>query len=238
MPADALAGMREDFRRRTNRMPSATDEQAMLDAYVNDEVLVREALAMGLDRGDIIVRRRLIQKMEFLIENTEPVPAPTDAELERLLAAHPERYASPERITFMHVFVSAQHPGGDAATVAAAVKTQLDAGADPAALGDPFLRGREFRLHSQGELAGIFGAAFAAAVMGLPENLWSGPVHSSFGEHLVRVSERHAGVAPVLTTVRARVERDWREERRETLNREAHTRLRAHYVVRVDGAGS
>jgi hypothetical protein len=238
VPADAMAGMREDFRRRTSRMPSAADEQAMLDAYVNDEVLVREALSMGLDRGDIIVRRRLIQKMEFLIENTEPVPAPSDAELEAFLAAHPERYASPARVTVTHVFLSAQRAGGDAATAAAAVKTQLDAGAEPATLGDPFLRGREFRLHTQAELAGIFGTAFAAAVMALPENVWSGPVQSSFGEHVVRVSDRHPATAPALAAVRERVERDWRDERRETLNREARARLRGRYVVRVDGAGS
>lgn len=238
MPADAVAGMREDFRRRTNRMPSATDEQAMLDAYVNDEILVREALAMGLDRGDIIVRRRLIQKMEFLIENSEPVPPPTDAELERFLAAHPDRYASPARVTFTHVFVSAQHPGGDVAGTAASLKAQLEAGADPASLGDPFLRGREFRLHAQGELANVFGAAFAAAVMGLPENVWSGPVHSTFGEHVVRVTEKRPGVEPVLAAVRERVERDWRDERRETLNRQARARLRTRYVVRVDGAKS
>jgi hypothetical protein len=104
---DAVAGMREDFKRRTGRMPSATDEKNMIDAYVADEVLVREALALGLDRGDVIIRRRLIQKMEYLLENTEPVPDPTDAELEAFIAAHPERYATPARVTFTHVFVSA-----------------------------------------------------------------------------------------------------------------------------------
>jgi hypothetical protein len=176
--------------------------------------------------------------MEFLIENTEPVPAPSDAELGEFLSSRADRYASPARTTFTHVFVSARHPGGDAAGAALALKTQLDAGADPATLGDPFLRGREFRLHAQGELANIFGAAFAAAVMALPENTWSGPVRSSYGEHLVRVTEKRAGTGPELAAVRERVERDWREARREVVNREAHTRLRAHYEVRVEGAGS
>ena len=114
VPGDALAGMREEFRRRTGRMPSATDEQAMLEKWVDDEVLVREALAMGLDRGDSIVRRRLMQKMEYLLENTEPVPAPTDAELETFLKAHADRYASPARVSFAHVFVSAQQAGAGA----------------------------------------------------------------------------------------------------------------------------
>ena len=238
VPADAMAGMREDFRRRTGRMPSATDEQAMIDAYVGDEILVREGLALGLDRGDIIVRRRLIQKMEFLLDNSEPVPAPTDADLEAYVAAHADRYASPARVTFTHVFVSSQRTGTDPATEAAALRTKLDEGADPATLGDPFLRGREFRLHSQAELANVFGAPFADAVMKLPENVWSDPIRSSFGLHLVRVTERRHGAEPVLAAVRERAEREWREERKEAMNRDARARLRSHYVVKVEGAGA
>jgi hypothetical protein len=219
-------------------MPSATDERGMVDAWVGDEILVREALALGLERGDVVVRRRLIQKMEFLIENTEPVPAPTDAALEAQLAAHPERYGNPERISLTHVFVSAQRAGDAAAAEAAQLRARLLDGADAGALGDPFLRGRELRLHAQSELANVFGAAFAAAVMALPDGTWSEPIRSSFGFHVVRVTERRAGVAPTLATVRERVERDWREERRRTLNREARDRLRSRYVVRVEDGGS
>lgn len=235
---DAVAGMREDFKRRTGRMPSATDEKSMIDAYVADEILVREALALGLDRGDVIVRRRLIQKMEFLIENTEPVPEPTDAELEAFIAAHPERYATPARVTFTHVFVSNERAGANADAEAAGLRDKLDAGADPATLGDPFLRGRELRLHSQPELAGIFGPQFAAAVMQLPENVWSQPIRSTFGAHVVRVTEKKPGTAPALATMRQRVERDWKDDRRQELNRDARARLRQRYVVTVGGAGS
>ncbi len=238
VPADALAGLRDDFRRRTGRMPSATDEQALVDAWVDDEILVREGLALGLDRGDAIVRRRLIQKMQLLLENTETVPPPSDAELEAFLAAHATRYASPPRVTFTQVFVSAQRAGDGAGSEAEALRARLDAGADPSTLGDPFLRGREFRLHSQAELASIFGPAFAAAVMALPGETWSAPLRSTFGLHLVRVSETRPGAAPELASVREQVEREWRVERRATLDREARARLRSRYVVRVEGAAS
>ena len=237
VPADALGGLRDDFRRRTGRMPSATDEQALVDAYVDDEILVREGMALGLDRGDVVVRRRLIQKMGLLLENTEQVPAPTDAELQAYLAAHTSRYATPPRVSFTHVFVSAQRAGDRVGSEAEALRTQLDAGADPATLGDPFLRGREFRLHAQGELASIFGAPFATDVMALPEGAWSAPIRSTFGLHLVRVSEKRAGTAPDLAAVREQVEREWRVERRATLDREARARMRARYVVRVEGPG-
>ena len=238
VPAGALAGLRDDFQRRTGRTPSATDERAMVDAWVDDEVLVREALAMGLDRGDAIVRRRLIQKMAFLIESTEPVPAPSDAELGAYLAAHADRYATPARVTFTHVFVSAQHDGDRAPAAAAGLRARLEDGNDPAMLGDLFLRGREFRLYSEPELAGVFGAEFAAAVMALPEGTWSAPIPSTFGLHVVRVTERRAGSPPALAAVRERVERDWREEARATVNRAAYARLRARYHVRVEGAAS
>jgi hypothetical protein len=237
VPADALPSMRDDFRRRTGRMPSATDEQALVDAYVDDEILVREALALGLDRGDVVVRRRLIQKMQLLLENTETVPAPTDAELQAYLASHAGRYASPPRVSFTHVFVSSQRAGDRAGSEAEALRAQLDAGADPATLGDPFLRGRELRLHAQGELASIFGAPFAAEVMALPEGTWSAPLRSTFGLHLVRVSEKRPGTAPELAAVREQVEREWRVERRTALDRDARARLRARYVVRVEGPG-
>ena len=234
--ADTVASMREDFQRRMGRAPTAADEQAMIEKYVDDEAFVREALSMGLDRGDIIVRRRLIQKMEFLLESTEPVPPPTDAELEAYLAAHRERYTSPTRISFTHVFVSAQTAGERAPAIAAEDAAALAGGADPATLGDPFLRGRTFRLYAENELANVFGAPFAAAVMALPENVWSSPIRSSYGLHLVRVSERRAGSEPTLATARDAVERDWRAERREALDRAARERVRARYVVRVEGA--
>jgi hypothetical protein len=237
VPADTLAGMQEEFRRRTGRMPSATDEQAMLEKWVDDEVLVREAVAMGLDRGDTIVRRRLVQKMEYLLENTETVPAPTDAELETFIRAHADRYASPARVSFAHVFVSAQRAGAGAADEAIALRAKLDEGADPASLGDPFLRGRELRLHSQAELAGIFGPAFAAEVMQLPDGVWSRPIRSTFGVHLVRVSEKRAGTEPALATVRTQAERDWRDERRRMLDHEARARLRERYRMSVERPG-
>ena len=102
-------------------------------------------------------------------------------------------------------------------------------------LGQPFVRGREFRLQSQGEIAAAFGAAFAAEVMALPLDAWSGPIRSSYGAHVVRVSEQRPATPPSLPAVRERVERDWRAARREALDRAARERLRRRYVVRIEG---
>src|SRR5262249_4884420 len=153
--------------------------------YIDNEVLYREALELGLDRGDIIVRRRLVQKMEFLTEGLDPVPEPTDTELQAYLDAHAEHYLQPDRVTLTHVFASNDRHGAATATLAEQWGEQLRAGADPATLGDPFLRGRELAAVSERDLAGILGNAFAAHVMQLPVGTWSAPIASSYGLHLV-----------------------------------------------------
>ena len=134
------------------------------------------------------------------------------------------------------MFVATDRHTGDARALATGWRSRLDSGEAPATLGDPFLRGREFPLHTQEELVGIFGAEFAAAVMAIPSGLWSEPLRSSFGWHLVRVTQREAGGAAELAAVRDLVERDWREAQRATLDRDALQKLRARYDVVRDAA--
>jgi len=231
-----VRGLREEYRRRNGAAPTAAQEAAMIQRFVDNEVLYREALARGLDRGDLIVRRRLIQKMAFVSEGLEPIPEPTDAELEAYADAHAARYALPDRVSLSHVFASADRHGDALDAVAAALRARLVAGDDPAALGDPFLHGRELTLRSERELAGLFGAAFAARVMSLPDGTWSEPIRSSYGLHLVRVTARRPGGRPPLAEIRDAVARDWREERRTAADRAALDRLRQRYDVRVEAA--
>jgi hypothetical protein len=231
--ADVLAGLRQDFRRRTGREPSAADERGLVDRYVADEAMVREAIAMGLDRGDIVIRRRLLQKMEFVLENSDPVPDATRAELEAYFRAHVDRYTTPARVSFTHVFVSGD-TAAKAPALAGELRTRLVAGADPATLGDPFLRGRDFRLHSEADLTNVFGPAFAKAVMALGSGEWSEPIRSTYGLHVVRIGERRTAGEPDLASVRARVEQDRREEIRAEKDTAARERLLAQYTVTVE----
>jgi len=228
-------GLRQEHLRRQGRLPTVAEEHALVDRYVDTEVMLREALALGLDRGDIIVRRRLVQKMEFLNQGLEPLPPPTDAELERFLAEHAERYLLATRVSLAHVFVSTSAHPSDAAAVAADLRERIAAGEDPARLGEPFLRGREFRAQTEGELGGIFGPEFARLVLALPVDEWAGPLASSFGLHLVRVTERSGGRRATVAEVRRELARDWDEERRAAMGRAALARLRQRYDVRVEG---
>lgn len=228
--------LRQDHRRRFGTDPTAEEERAIVARYVDDEIAYREALALGLDRGDIIVRRRLLQKMEFLLDGLHPVPEPTDAELEAYLGMHADRYRTPARVALVHVFVSRDRHGADANAVALRLREQLLAGADPATLGDPFLRGRALRAQSEQDLTGIFGPAFARAALELPLGEWSQPVTSSYGLHLVHVSERTASEVPALSNIRAAVRQDWSEERRAAARQAALAELHAKYDVRVEPA--
>jgi hypothetical protein len=226
----------QEHLRRHGRLPTAEEERALVDRYVDTEVMLREALALGLDRGDIIVRRRLVQKMEFLNAGLEAHPEPTDADLQALLARHAERYQLASRVSLEHIFVSSQLHPSDAAAVAAELHERLAAGDDPAKLGDPFLRGRTFRAETEGELAGVFGPAFARAVQTAPLDEWAGPLASSYGLHLVRVHERSGGRRATLDEVRRELVRDWEAEQRVAAANAALAALRTRYDVRIEPA--
>jgi len=234
LTAPMVRALRQEYLRRNGSPPNAAEEAEMIDRFVDDEVLYREALTLGLDRGDIIVRRRLVQKMEFLTEGLDPVPEPSDAELQAYLDAHAARWAEPERVTMTHVFVATDRHPDDAPAVAAALRARLAAGEDPARLGDPFLRGREFSDRSRPELAAVFGPELATAVMALPPGEWSAPLRSSYGLHLVRVEGHTLGRAARLADVRAQVAHEWMVERRAAINAAALADIRRRYTIRVD----
>ncbi len=229
-------GFQQEHLRRQGRLPTAEESQALVDRYVDTEVMLREALALGLDRGDIIVRRRLVQKMEFLNQGSEPLPPPADDVLQAWLERHAGRYQLASRLALEHVFVSNQAHPSDAAAVATDLLERIAAGEDPARLGEPFLRGRVLKAQSEGELAGIFGPEFGARVVTLPPDEWSGPIGSSFGQHLVRVSDRTGGRAATVAEVRRELLRDWEEEQRVRAARVALEQLRARYDVQIDPA--
>jgi hypothetical protein len=214
----------------TGRLAADADRAELVDRFVREEVLVREARRLGLDGGDVIVRRRLAQKMEFLLEGLATVEEPTEDELTAHLLTHEERWRRPGRIAFRHVFFSRdarrEHAIGDAQRALAAPAIE-DAG-------DPFLLGAEFGLESVERIEGRFGDAFAAALEALPEGAWAGPIESSYGAHLVFVIERESARAGTLDDVREEVRRDLLEaRRRDAVDRDVRL-LVERYDVRIE----
>jgi hypothetical protein len=200
-------------------------------------VLYREAVAMGLDRDDTIVRRRLRQKLEFLTEETAEMAPPSDTDLQAFLQQHPDAFRVEPRLAFQHVYLSRDRRGDIANAEARQLLTQLttDAAAtDPTTLGDPCLLPPEFALSSHSEIARLFGDAFATQLQHLEPGCWTGPFESVYGLHLVFVRERVDGRVPLLAEVRQAVQREWFAARRKAVNEQFYQRLRARYTVVVE----
>lgn len=204
---DFVAGLRAGLWRERGREPGEAEFEARLAEHVRDEVLYRSALARGLDRGDGIIRRRLVQKQTYLLEAEAEPGAPSEGALRSWYEAHRERYRTSARVDMEHRFFSVDRRGARASADAAQA---LASGAP----GDPFLRGERYEAVSASELAAVFGEPFAAAVEALPVGRWSGPIASALGQHLVRVTSRREGAVAAFEQVRESVAREWREAER------------------------
>jgi hypothetical protein len=227
-----LAGL---FGRTWRRPPTPAELDGLIADHIKEEILYREALALGLDADDIVIRRRLRQKMEFVSEDTAPPAEPTEAGLRAFLAEHADRFRNPSRLSFAQVYLSPDRRGEDAWGDAERLLVALDAGkSDPAASGDPFLLEQDYRDLATHDVERLFGEAFAARIAEIPVGRWSGPVESGYGLHLVLVRERTPASQPDLAEVREAVADEWRTARREEANRAFYDRLRANYEVTVE----
>ena len=220
-----IENLAELFKRTWRRPPSQAELEGLIEDHVKEEILYREALALGLERDDIVIRRRLRQKMEFVSEDVAQPAEPTEDELQAFLAEHADRFREPSRVSFAQVYLSPDRRGEDAWSDAERVLVALDAGrSDPAEAGDPFLLEQDYRELAAQDVERLFGGAFAAQVAELPVGRWSGPVESGYGLHLVLVRERTPARLPDLAEVRDAVANEWRAVRREEANRAFYER--------------
>lgn len=219
--------------------PATADEiKGLIDDYVAEEVYYREAVAMGLDQDDTVIRRRLRQKMEFISEGVADAVEPGDAELEAYLAQHPDRFAMPAELTFQQVYLSSERRGEAARADAEKLLSELQAGrgpAHPAQAGDPTLLPTTLDQASPQVIVNTFGQDFAEQVDEAPVGQWFGPIQSGFGLHLVKVDEREAGKAPTLEEIRPLVLREWQSEERRRQNSAFLDALKSKYEIRIEG---
>ncbi len=225
----------DTFRRTWQRPPTDAEVKGLIDDYVRNEIFYREALAIGLDREDNVIRRRMRQRMEFIFEDIAAQGEPTDADLEEFLKKHRDRYIVDPQFSFRHVYVDVDKRKSDADAFARQVLEQLKAGADPDALGDAFLLGSEVRLSPLWDIKGQYGEIFARNLVELKQGTWEGPVRSGFGLHLVFINKRVGGRLPELNEIREIVKRDWAVERQNALKDAAYAKLRERYTVEMEG---
>lgn len=216
------------------RAPTAAELSSAVAMQVEEEALYREALRLGLDADDTIVRRRLAQKMRFLLEDLEEIDDPGDATLEAWFEERADRFATDGSVSFSHVFVRPDEgEGGE--TRAAELLSQLQYGAEWRGLGDPFILQRSYGEISQAKLAELFGASFAKAVFEQStKREWVGPLASTYGLHLLRIENRKAGQAVQFEDVRGAVLSAWREEQALERNRASVEELVDSYDVVIE----
>lgn len=215
------------YRATWRRPPRAAELEAMIDGLAREEVLVREARAMGLDVGDSVIRGRLTQKMDFLTTSVAQSMEPDEAVLLAHLEANPERFRSAGRVAFEQVFLGPV----PAPAVIEEVSAALAEGADPGNLGQRTLLPLDLPLSSKTAVDATFGGELFAQVQALPEGVWQGPVTSGYGSHFVRVTAREEPRLPSLSEIREAVLFDWRREMSESLTQAQFEQLSAQYTI-------
>ena len=235
------------FAKTWQRSPTPEELAGLVRDRVREEVYCREAVALGLDRDDTIIRRRLRQKMEFVSEDIAALDEPSEADLEEYLRTHPDSFRVEPRFTFRQVYFNPEkheNLSGEVAQLLVRLNqpdvkvdaVEVDAAkVDAAALGDATLLESQFADVPASEVGKLFGESFALALGRLQPGRWQGPVESGYGVHLVFVSERAEGRLPELAEVRDAVRREWDNSRRSAANEAFYQELLKRYTVTIEG---
>jgi peptidyl-prolyl cis-trans isomerase C len=215
-------------------VPTVGEMHALVDQKVREEMLSREAIALGLDKDDEMIRRRLAQKMDFLAADIAAVQNPSEAELRAWFRQNTAQFALPPRASFRHLYFSFDR-GLSARDAAVAALAQLDAGADPASgvAADPFMFRDYYGERTPEQIAKEFGPDFAKAVFQVDPGGWQGPIRSGYGWHLVFVSGSDPGRIPAFEEVEPDVKSAWLDQKQAEIKRIAFEAMRARYAVIV-----
>jgi hypothetical protein len=225
-----------NFERTWSRPPTPQELDAMVESHVREEVFYREAVAMGLDQNDPMVRRRMRMKLEFMLQDLSGQDA-SDEVLSDFLKRDPDRFRDEVQLTLRQVYLNPdQRP--DLENDVDQLLSRLKDGSAPEALGDQTLAPRSYQLAPQSEIARDFGDEFARQVSSLPVGDWSGPVHSPFGAHLVKIESRIDARLPELAEIRDEVLREYLAEKRDRQKNLAYEKLRESYEVTVEPLNS
>lgn len=225
------------FARTWQRLPTPGEYQGLLRDYIRQEIAYRQSREMGLDENDIVIRRRLRQKMEMLAEDVAALVPPTNEELQSYLETHPDEFAIEPRFGLYQLYFSVDLRGEDAHDDARRTLDAIGPGLpdeDTLALGDPLSLPVVLEDSSPSDLGRLFGEAFAGSVAELEPGSWQGPVQSGFGWHLVYVFEVEPGRQPTLDEVRSQVELEVKTLRRKASIDSLYERLAENYRIEIE----
>ena len=228
------------FERTWKRLPTPDELKNLIADHVNGEIYYREAQRMGLDTDDAVVRQRMRLKMDMMLDVAVDQLQPTDQELTDYLAAHAAMFRTEPSLAFEQVLLRPDLHPGTLDKDAASLLDQLQKGqvTDIATAGDPTQLPLSTPVTPSSRVARDFGDDFAAALAGLPVGMWSGPVRSSYGLHVVKVTDRQDGAVPPLAEVRDAVVREWKNDRRKALEAQRLEDYMKNYEIVIDPAAA
>ena len=236
--AGEVEWMQTAWQKRWNRPPTSQEFDGLVQQYIKETVLYREALTMGLNQHDQVIRRRLAQKLEFLAKDLVALTPPTEEELQSYFEENQARYQQPVLYTFTQVFIDPDKRGDatldDAEIIKANLIAQGEAIEDPGALGDDFMLQSYYPEKDGIEIQKQFGSGFTESLAELSPGQWHGPVLSGYGVHLVYISSISEPPAPEFAALRERVVQDWTMERGEEINDKFYASLREQYTVIIE----
>ncbi|RLT93974.1 peptidylprolyl isomerase [Ketobacter sp.] len=214
------------WQRQRNRVPTLEEQQALLNDYLQEVLLAREAMALGLDQDDIIIQRRLAQKMQFLLEDTISLAQPGDDVLRAYYQEHAQQFQTPARVAFSQRLF---HSSAAAEAALATLKTSAQT-----PLGERSLLVEDFELSEPQVIDNVFGAGFSQALAGLSTGQWQGPVRSGYGYHLVLISQQEPAATPPFETVQPQVLAAWLEQEQGRAAQRYLAELKQKYNVALD----
>ena len=222
----------EQWQQQMRRDPTPAERASLINRFIRDEAYYQEALALKLDAGDTIVKRRLIQKLSFLTEDLAGTTSPVEATLRAFHAKHQDKYRTPDQFSFSHIYFSADRPvesPEQRAEVLAAKAVE-----DPTLDGDPFMLQRKYARRSTREIGDLFGRAFAKNLANLSvQEGWQGPLRSAFGWHAVQLINREQATPLGFEQVRDKVVIDWKQQQRKKANDAYLENLLATYSIQL-----
>ena len=220
-----------------NRLPTEIELKGLIDRAIREEIYYREALQMGLDYEDSVVRRRLAQKLEFLIQDISAPDSPTDVALQSYLDSHQDQFELPASYSFYQVYLSPDKRGSSLFNDAQQLLAQLKDTSpqqDPPFLGDRLMLDTQYRDINAHQLDRLFGKDFSRQLDNFQPGTWSGPVESGYGLHLIYLESYVPARVPTLELVRSEVEREWLAAKQKEANEQVYQRLRDQYQVVID----
>jgi hypothetical protein len=218
------------FSRTWMRPPTESEVRNIIDNYIRNEVFYREAVAMGLDQNDPVIRQRMRQKMEMLMDDMAGSTVPGDQMLRNYMNENKEKFRLEHRISFIQVYLNPEAHQNMESDVQS-ILNRIKSGADPQEFGDPTLLGYEYKQLTESEITRQFGADFTNQIVQANAGEWTGPVYSGLGTHVIKVTRRIEGRMPELSAVRNIVEREWMVERTKELKKAAYQKLLQNYEI-------